>query len=218
MLLDKSILYSSIRSPHCLKVAIFLQEKNIPFDRVEIDLSAKEQRTPEFLAINPLGLVPVYEDNNGIHPDSLYIMQYLEEQYPDPPLFPKDQTQLQKAFDWIDLSSTTVRDVSHHLYWQLIEPPETGTNQQLVKELEAQGAAILHQLEELFSKTTYFMGETLSVVDIAMLPWIYGYQRFNFPFSQRYQNVLKWLTTLSKQPSFQDNYNKRGRPFFDDST
>ncbi len=215
--MKKSILYSSTRSPHCLKVAIFLQEKGVPFERTEINLPAKEQRTPEYLAINPLGLVPAYEDGNGIHCDSLVIMQYLEAEYPNPPLFPTDSERLEEALDWIEFSSDQVRDVSHHLYWQVIEPPADGVDNERVAELKQDGMSILHRLENELSQQPYMLGD-FSVVDIALLPWIYGYQRFDFPFAEQFPKVLDWLTRLINRPSFQDNYHKQGRPFFDKSS
>jgi len=89
--MPKSIFYSSIRSPHCLKIGMILTEKQIPFERVEIDLRAKQQKTDAFLAINPAGQVPVYVDDYGAHADSLIIMQHLDQLVPDPPrLFPDD--------------------------------------------------------------------------------------------------------------------------------
>lgn len=62
-----SILYSSARSPHCFKVSMVLYEKQLSFERIEINLVTKEQKTPEYLRINPLGQVPVYQDDQGVH-------------------------------------------------------------------------------------------------------------------------------------------------------
>jgi len=85
---DRPILYGSVRSPHCFKVSLVLAEKGIDVDRVEIDLPAREQKTPAYLAINPLGQVPVYRDDRGVHIDSLVIMRHLDERHPEPRLFP----------------------------------------------------------------------------------------------------------------------------------
>jgi len=144
-------------------------------------------------------------------------MQYLEEKYPEPQLFPKDEKQLQVALEWIELSSRQVRDVSHHLYWQIIEPPAEGADLQRIAELKQQGTEILQQLDETLAKTKWIMGDAMSVVDIAMIPWIYGYQRFDFPFETDFPDVWDWLTRLSKRDSFKDNFHKEGRPFFDES-
>ncbi|KAJ7923094.1 glutathione S-transferase [Mycena leptocephala] len=72
-------------------VALALAEKQIPFEHVLVDLKAKEQKTPEFLAMNPFGQVPVIEDEGFILYESRAICRYLAEKYADQgaPLLPK---------------------------------------------------------------------------------------------------------------------------------
>lgn len=210
--MPKSILYSSIRSPHCLKVAIFLTEKGIPFDRVEIDLPARQQKTPEFLAINPAGQVPVYVDGEGVHADSLQIMRYLDERYPEPWLFPTEPVLLQPVLDWINLSSGRVRDVSHELYWQLIEPPVDGTDWAVVNALKGEGMAILSKLEVALIGNPFICGG-FGAADISLLPWIHGYGRFDLPEAGTMPNVEGWLKRMTARASFGENYQVVGRAF-----
>lgn len=205
-------LYSSIRSPHCLKAAMFLQEKKIAFERVEIDLPTKEQKTPAYLRINPFGLVPTYEDDYGPHPDSLLIMHYLEWRYPEPKLFP-DPAQLSDAFAWIERSSSAYRNVSHHLYWQLIEPPEGGPDESRVAELMQEGKSLLGELEAQLDNTDHLFG-AFGVVDIAFIPWIYGYRRFEGLLEPtEFPQVDAWVSQVSERPSFKDNHQQKGIPF-----
>jgi len=208
----KSTLYSSVRSPHCLKVAIFLDEKGIAFKRVEIDLTAKQQKTPAYLRINPYGLVPAYVDDYGPHPDSLAIMHYLEWRYPSPRLFPADDA-LPTALQWIERSGAAYRDVSHHLYWQLIEPPANGTDHDRVADLIAQGHRLLVELEALLDGQRYLF-DTFGVVDIAFIPWVYGYRRFDGLLDRaRFPQVDAWVERVSARASFQRNYDQVGIPF-----
>ena len=210
--MSQSILYSSIRSPHCLKIGIVLTEKQVPFDRVEIDLRNRQQKTPAYLAINSAGQVPVYVDERGVHADSLRIIQYLDEHYPEPKLFPKEPARLQSIMDWIDLSSGRVRDVSHELYWQLIEPAETGTDWTLVNDLKAEGMALLARLDAALLGKSYVCGE-LSAADFSLLPWIYGYGRFDLLEMGTMPNVEAWLARMTARDSFGKNFQKEGRPF-----
>ncbi|KAJ7857216.1 thioredoxin-like protein [Mycena leptocephala] len=73
-------------------VALVLAEKQIPFELVLVDLAAKEQKLPEFLAKNPWGKVPVIDDDGFILYESRAICRYLVEKYADQgtPLLPAD--------------------------------------------------------------------------------------------------------------------------------
>lgn len=206
-----SILFNSVRSPHCLKVAMFMGEKNIPFERCEINLPTREQKTPEYLAINPLGQVPVYEDDASYHIDSLVIMRYLDELYPENRLFPAEPGKLQQALDWIELSSTKFRDVSHHLYWLMIEPPADGADPDEIARLKAQGARLLRQLDQTLENREWIM-DTFSVVDLAVFPWVYGYTRFDL-ITPEYPHVIEWRQRIAARPTFAANYQKAGYPF-----
>lgn len=78
------LLYLTGRSPFARKVRILLLEKGLPFDPVTVDLAA---RTPEFLAVSPLGKVPALVDEDGtVVFDSTVIAEYLEDRYRQPPM------------------------------------------------------------------------------------------------------------------------------------
>jgi glutathione S-transferase len=81
-------LYTADRCPYAARVRIVLAEKGLAYDAVEIDLS---DRPAWLYDKNPLGRVPVYEEDEGlILPESQVIMEYLEERYPEPALMPPD--------------------------------------------------------------------------------------------------------------------------------
>ena len=81
------ILYDADRCPFCARVRIVLAEKGIPYESVAIDL----QNRPAWLfEKNPLGKVPVLEDDAFVLPESAVINEYLDERYPEPALLPAD--------------------------------------------------------------------------------------------------------------------------------
>jgi glutathione S-transferase len=207
-------LYTSVRSPHCFKVSLVLAEKDVEFERIEIDLRAKQQRTPAYLAINPLGQVPVFEDDRGVHIDSLVIMRYLDERYPTPPLFPVGGAELELVLDWIERSSTSMRDVSHHLYWQLVEPPANGPDEGVVADLKAQGIAILGDVEAALREGKGWLTGSLSAADFSVFAWLYGFRRFGLPPDPvAFPALATWLERLTTRPSFAASYDKVGRRF-----
>jgi len=83
-------LYDFATSPNCQRVKVVLEEKKLAYELVPVDLRKKEQKKPEYLAMNPYGKVPVLVDGDTTLYESCMINEYLDEKYPDPPLMPKD--------------------------------------------------------------------------------------------------------------------------------
>jgi glutathione S-transferase len=83
-------LYDASPSANSDRVKIVLHEKGLAYQRVTLDLAKKEQKRAEFLKFNPYGKVPVINDNGKVLFESCIINEYLEEQYPQPALMPKD--------------------------------------------------------------------------------------------------------------------------------
>jgi len=84
-------LHGYFRSSASYRVRIALNLKGLCTEHITHHLRKGEQRDPAFLAINPQGLVPVLEDDEGaVLSQSLAIIEWLDETYPEPPLLPKD--------------------------------------------------------------------------------------------------------------------------------
>ena len=84
-------LYGYFRSSATYRVRIALNLKGIEYETLAVDLRAPvhAQRAPQFLALNPVGLVPVLIDGERVLSQSLAIIEYLEETHPLPPLLPR---------------------------------------------------------------------------------------------------------------------------------
>ena len=84
-------LHGYFRSSASYRVRIALNLKGLSAEHVTHHLRKSEQRAPAYLAINPQGLVPTLQDDRGtILTQSLAIIEWLDEVYPEPPLLPKD--------------------------------------------------------------------------------------------------------------------------------
>jgi maleylacetoacetate isomerase len=85
------ILFGFWRSLATFRVRIALNLKKVPFEEVSIDLMAGQQRSAEYAATNPQKVVPaLVEDGAAPLVQSLAILEYLDERFPDPPLLPAD--------------------------------------------------------------------------------------------------------------------------------
>jgi maleylpyruvate isomerase len=83
-------LHGYFRSSASFRVRIALNLKGIAYDDAFYHLRRSEHLTPEYLALNPQGLLPSLEDGGALLTQSLAIVEYLEETRPEPPLLPKD--------------------------------------------------------------------------------------------------------------------------------
>ncbi len=95
-------LYNAAHSTCSQKVRICLAEKNLPFEDIRLDLGkAKEHLRPEYLKINPNGVVPTLVDDKDIIIDSSVICEYLDEKYPDVKLTPDDLVERARMRAWM---------------------------------------------------------------------------------------------------------------------
>src|SRR5688572_30592643 len=87
-------LYTFFRSSASYRVRIALNLKGISYEQAPIHLrrGGGEQHQPAYRAVNPQALLPALEDNGRILTQSLAIIEYIDEKYPDVPLLPKDPT------------------------------------------------------------------------------------------------------------------------------
>ena len=89
-----------------IRVRWTLQELGVDFDSVTVDLVAGENRRPEFLAINPAGKLPVLVDDDRVLTESVAIVLYLAEKYPDKGLIPSDLAERAQVNRWLLFAAT----------------------------------------------------------------------------------------------------------------
>jgi glutathione S-transferase len=164
------LVYGPAASPFVRKVCIFLHEKGIPYERRELD---PEQKTPEFLALNPAGRVPVFEEDDGhVVSDSSVICDYLERTCPEPSLYPKDARDRARALWLEEYADTALVAVTARVFWMhVILPIRTGTplDPAAVREfVERAFPAAFGPLEALAPEGEAFVGERFGIADIAL--------------------------------------------------
>ena len=97
-------LFDFDRAPNPRRVRIFLAEKQLRIPRVNVNLFRHEQLTPQFLAINPGGTVPVLETDDGTYlSECIAICRYLEHLQPEPALFGASPRQEALTLMWANV-------------------------------------------------------------------------------------------------------------------
>ncbi|HEX4268415.1 MAG TPA: maleylacetoacetate isomerase [Steroidobacteraceae bacterium] len=82
-------LYTYFRSSAAYRVRIALNFKGIDYESLAVDLRPAAHRLPDYLALNPQGLIPALADGDTVISQSLAVIEYLEESHPEPPLLPR---------------------------------------------------------------------------------------------------------------------------------
>jgi glutathione S-transferase len=174
-------LYYAPRCPYCARVRIVLAEKGVGYETVEIDLSDR----PDWLyEKNPLGKVPVLEEDDFVLPESDVIMEYLEERYPEPALLPADREDRALVRLRIFRFDTNLGDA----YYSLRRGEEHGAERL---------AHCLSFIERFLSRGP----GSYSLADIAYLPWVLrardmlGVDLSDFPA------IEGWLAQLLERPA-----------------
>ena len=86
--MDMIKLYSYFRSSAAYRVRIALNLKSLPYEYLPVHLVKGEQRDERYRALNPQALVPMLVDDGEAITQSMAIIEYLDEKFPDPPLLP----------------------------------------------------------------------------------------------------------------------------------
>src|SRR5262245_43434247 len=176
-------LYDAARCPYCARVRIVLAEKSVQYAPIEIDL---DDRPSWLYEKNPLGRVPVLEEDGFVLPESRVIMEYLEERYPDPPLLPSDTDERALARLWLERFDAFSRP-----YYDVIF--DGGP----VEELEA----ALAKLDADLEGRSYLAGARFGLADIAYVPWVIRVESRAGIDLTTYSNLSSWLDLLAGRPA-----------------
>ncbi|MFN8627194.1 MAG: glutathione S-transferase family protein [Candidatus Binatia bacterium] len=192
-------LYDYPDCPFCQKVRVVLAEKDLEYERVHVDLRKQEQRSPEFLKLNPYGRVPVLIDEDVVIYDSTIIDEYLDEEYPNPPLMPEDsagRARVRLLEDFADNSFTPQAG----MIMAELHKPEAERDADRIRKLQGEVSRILLRLEAGLDGKEY-LGGGFSLADVAFAPRIVLLSQLGIELDARLQNVSGWIARLRERPS-----------------
>ena len=190
-------LYDDVFSPYARKVRIALYEKGVPFERVRA-LHGDCNRT-DFLHVNPRAEVPALVDGDFALYDSTIICEYLEDRYPDPPLYPRDSRQRARCRLIEDLADT---QLDAAVYAVTVFEFGRGESNLSMHEVAASDIARLSdELEARLGEGPFFCGE-FSIADIAVAPHLMATAFLGFPpDASRHPKLARWIDRVQEQPS-----------------
>jgi len=197
-------LYSGPLSLFTAKVRIALHEKGLPYEKISVPWSLEhryEPHHPDVVALNPKAQVPVLVDEDVVVYDSTLIFEYLEEQYPDPPLYPPSVPErvrcrrLEAAAD----------EILFPPIWSLIDPgfypARAGSRDH--ERIGAAHAALADQYalleKELMGRV--WLCERFSVADVATLVMVCAASGLGGAPRREYSALHEWLERSLARPA-----------------
>ena len=202
-------------SPYSWRVLLVLVIKQIPFQSHLLSVSQGENRSDEFLNINPRGKVPTLRHGKFNMGESVAIMRYLDRTFPKPPLFGANITEEAMINQQIDEIENYFLPNSHSITRAIFGDIVTGRE----KLLNAQAERIGIELTEMNGKTSgWLVGNSISAADLVLYPLIAGLLRAAskpaaegldlqlLPFREQYPNLYEWCNRIEALPGYDVTY------------
>jgi glutathione S-transferase len=205
----KRTLYHDWRSSYSWKVRLVLAEKSLEYESVVLDVHGPpphRHKEKWFLELNPVGEVPVLVDDGFAIYDSTVIIEYLEDRYPERPLFPEsveDRARARMLENYRDLHFHNSKFVP--LMREMRLKPKGTPDPEVVDRVEAVIFSEMERLEALLQGKDWFFGE-LSIADIAFVPNFAYWEFFDLTIPNRFERLQAWWSRWKARPSFDQAY------------
>jgi glutathione S-transferase len=192
-------LYDSLESGNCYKVRLLLAQLSRPYQLIEINTDRGESRTPEFLAKNPNGRVPLLETDDGVFlAESNAILWYLAEATE---LIPTSAIGRAQVLQWMLFEQyshepyvAVARYIMRHL-------ADNHPRRAELPERRKQGLAAFSVMETHLQSRRFFVDETYSVADIALYAYSHVADQGGFDLAA-FPAVRHWLERVASQPNY----------------
>jgi glutathione S-transferase len=184
------------------KVMWTVGELDLPHERIDIGGPFGKNKEPAYLAMNPNGLVPTIEEEDGFTLwESNTIVRYLATQSQ---LEPRDSSGRARASQWMDWQLTVAGPAIFHAFWGLIRTPEDKRDHKAIAESQAKTTDAMKMVDAQLGRTAYLAGDSFSMGDIPV-----GLIAFRFrqlvPQRPAMPNFERWYAEIEKRPAFRDH-------------
>ncbi|MGE3334844.1 MAG: glutathione S-transferase family protein [Rhodospirillaceae bacterium] len=185
--------YGDSISGNCHKVKFVAERLNVPYRWVETSVLKKETRTPEFLALNPVGQVPfvTLADGQGLA-QSNAIMLYLAHGSTLIPDEPYERALMMQWLFWEQYSHETVIAV-RRFHKHYLKKADSEIDPSLL----TRGEKVLSLMNDHLARRTYFVGERLTLADIALVAYTRFGHEAGFDLRQ-WPQVRAWVARVEK--------------------
>ncbi len=183
-------------SGHCHRVELLLSLLELPFEAVDVDLAGGEHKTPRFLALNPLGQVPVLEDGALVLADSNAILTYLAERYGAARWVPRAPEALAEQQRWFSLAAGPLwggpaAARAHALFGSPVDLPAA----------RERAHALFRFMNAHLSARSFLVGTELGLADLSHYAYVARAPDGGVTLDE-YPHLRAWLGRVEATPGF----------------
>lgn len=177
------------------KLSLALEELGLDYSKIKISIGKKENKSPEYLALNPRGLVPTLRVGDAVLWESGAALMYLGTLAQR--LWPSSSVLLGKAMSLLFMETATFQSLAGTHYYQKVISPLFGKspNIERLKRAEVQIQPILKILSDTLEEGDYLLGD-FSLIDCAFAPWLPHVGLRSHP------SLFRWRSRLMARPSW----------------
>jgi len=210
----------SLPTPNGVKVSIMLEEIGLPYEVHLVDFGKDDQKTPEFLSLNPNGKIPAILDPNGPggRPLPLFesgaILQYLAEKTGK--LLPEDAARRYQTIQWVHFQMGGIGPMFGQVGFFHKFAGKDFEDKRPLERYVGESRRLLGVMETHLAGRQWFMDDDYTIADISMLGWVRNLIGFYgagdlVEFSQ-FKSVAAWLGRGLARPAVQRGLNIPKRP------
>jgi len=190
-------LYGFPLSGHSHRAELFLNLLKLPYEFVPVPLAGGKHRTPEFLALNGFGEVPVLEDGDAVLPDSTAILVYLAAKYDDSGRWlPRDPLAAAQVQRWLSAASGKIA------YGPAAARMVTVFGAKIDHEyVKGVAVRLFDVMERELEGRRYLVGDHATIADVAAFSYIEHAPEGGVPLKP-YPNIRAWLANVRALPGF----------------
>ena len=197
-------LYTYWRSSAAYRVRIALNLKRLEHELIPVNLVKGEQKESAYRTRNPQGLIPFLDDGKVAIGQSLAILEYLEETYPEPALLPARNPERAEVRSFCNLICCDVHPLNNlrvlkYHGWRL-DVPDDERDRWYAHWIHEAFRAIELQLEDRDGPYTF--GQSVTLADLCLMPQVFNARRFKVPLDE-YPRLVAVVDRCNELPAFQ---------------
>jgi glutathione S-transferase len=189
-------------SSNVQKVMWAVGEIGLPHERIDVGGAFGKNREAAYLAMNPNGLVPTLEEEDGfLLWESNSIVRYLAAKHKSAVLEPTDLRMRALASKWMDWQLAVLGPAITPVFWSMIRTPPEKRDYAAIEEGKKKTTAAIQMMEGQLAKTAYLAGDAFSYGDIPVGIMAYRYRQL-VPDRPALPNFERWYGAIAARPAY----------------